>query len=208
VEPEDDNTKEAVQVAQKVLKKNLLNIIKKVGEGKTLSAGELTQMQALADGTESKGAITYAKNQVELSDAIGVDRKTIQRWLKVKGCPEARPDGRYSVIEWRTWAENTGRKLAETDDFDTERGRLEVRRLRTICERLDLELEVTKGTYTANDEITKQIHRMINSARKILGAIPSQLAPQVVGMSIPDAEQRIREQVDNAMKQLHESEWT
>jgi len=207
VDADNDNTKEAVQVAQKVLKKNLLNIIKKVGEGKTLSAGELTQMQALADGTEGAGAITFAKNQVELANAVGVDRKTIQRWLKIKGSPEARPDGRYSVIEWRSWAENTGRKLAETDDFDTERGRLEVRRLKTICERLDLELEVTKGTYTENEEITKQIHRMINSARKILGAMPAQLAPQVVGMPIPEAEQRIREHVDNAMKQLHEGEW-
>lgn len=198
--------KGSVDVAKKVLKRNLLNIIKKVGEGKTLTTGELSQMQAVADGTEG-AVVAYAKNQVELASALGVERKTVQRWLKLKGCPRARPDGRYSVLEWRAWAEKTGRKIADDDDFDNERGRLEVRRLRTICERLDLDLDVQRGFYTDNEEVKRSIYRMIASARKVLSALPAQLAPQIVGMTIPEAEARLRESVDDVMKQLHEGDW-
>ena len=192
-------------VASKILKKNLLNIVRKVQDGKTLSHIELNQIQSLADGGE--GTKLWAKNQVELAEILGIERKTIQRWLKLPNCPQARSDGRYSVVEFREWATKTGRKVID-DTTDDEKSRLEIRRLRTICERLDLELEVTKGTYTSNDEVTKSIFRMIGAARKVLAAMPAQLAPQVVGLSIPEAEQRIREQVDNAMKQLHEGKWS
>lgn len=198
--------KGAAEIAKRVLKKNLLNIIEKVQAGKTLSPAELLQIQSFTDG-EVGGTKTYAKNQVELAEIMQVDRKTVQRWLKVKGCPAARPDGRYSVLEWKTWAESTGRKVADSDDFESERGRLEVRRLRTICERLDLELETTKGNYTHNDEIKRRVYRMVGSSRKILGAIPAQAAPQVVGMTIPEAEAFLKEQIDDAMRRLHEDEW-
>ena len=193
-------------VAAKILKKNLLNIIRKVQDGKTLTPAELGQIQGIADGDDS--AKIWAKTQVELADSLSVERKTIQRWLKVKGCPQARSDGRYNVPEFREWAEKTGRRTAtdESDDSE-ERARLEVRRLRTICERLDLELEIQKGSYTQNDEVARQVYRMVATARKVLGAMPSSLAPQVVGMTIPEAEKRIREQVDAVITQLHEKKW-
>jgi phage terminase Nu1 subunit (DNA packaging protein) len=192
------------EVASKILKKNLLNIIRKVTEGKTLSSMELSQIQGLADGNEGDQA--WAKNQVELADILGVERKTIQRWLKIKGCPQSRSDGRYSIPEFREWASKTGRKIAE-DDPDDERNKLEVRRLRTICERLDLELEVARGNYTANDEVSREVFRMVATAKKVLEQMPSTLAPQVVGMKVAEAEKRIKDQVDEVIRKLHEKKW-
>ncbi len=191
-------------MASKILKKNLLNIIRKVTEGKTLSSMELSQIQGLADG--NTGDQGWAKNQVELADILGVERKTIQRWLKIKGCPQARSDGRYSIPEFREWASKTGRKIAE-DDPDDERNKLEVRRLRTICERLDLELEIARGNYTANDEVAREVFRMVATAKKVLEQMPSTLAPQVVGMKVAEAEKRIKDQVDEVIRKLHEKKW-
>jgi len=192
------------EMASKILKKNLLNIIRKVTEGKTLSSMELSQIQGLADG--NTGDQGWAKNQVELADILGVERKTIQRWLKIKGCPQARSDGRYSIPDFREWASKTGRKIAE-DDPDDERNKLEVRRLRTICERLDLELEVARGNYTANDELAREVFRMVATAKKVLEQMPSTLAPQVVGMKVAEAEKRIKDQVDEVIRKLHEKKW-
>jgi hypothetical protein len=192
------------EMASKILKKNLLNIIRKVTEGKTLSSMELSQIQGLADG--NTGDQGWAKNQVELADILGVERKTIQRWLKIKGCPQARSDGRYSIPEFREWASKTGRKIAE-DDPDDERNKLEVRRLRTICERLDLELEIARGNYTANDEVAREVFRMVATAKKVLEQMPSTLAPQVVGMKVAEAEKRIKDQVDEVIRKLHEKKW-
>ena len=196
------------EVASKILKKNLLNIIRKVSDGKTLSSMELSQIQGLADGGDSgDGQQGWAKNQVELAEILGVERKTIQRWLKIKGCPQARSDGRYNIPEFREWASKTGRKVADEGYDDDERSKLEVRRLRTICERLDLELEVARGTYTANDSVSRDVFRLVATAKKVLEQMPSTLAPQVVGLTVAEAEKRIRHQVDEAIRKLNEKKW-
>lgn len=206
---DDSNTKKVDAITKKAKIAWATQVFERIKNGDKVAASDLERASCiLSESTHSKsaGLGLWASNQVELADVLGVERKTIQRWLKINGCPQARSDGRFNVQEFREWASKTGRKISEDDPME-ERNKLEVRRLRTICERLDLELAVAKETYTANDEVTKGIYRMIGSARKVLSAMPAQLAPQVVGMSIPDAEQRIREHVDSAMKHLHEGNW-
>lgn len=186
------------------------SVFDRIKSGERVPARDLEKANAIlmesASASEASIGAEWAMSQVELANILGVERKTIQRWLKIIGCPKPRSDGRFNVTEFREWAAKTGRKT--TDELpDDEKNRLEVRRLRTICERLDLELEIQRGSYTDNEDVKKQIYRMIGAARKVLGSLPARLAPVLVGATIPDAEARLREAVDDVMKQLHEGDW-
>jgi hypothetical protein len=69
--------------AEILLKADLRNLAKKVQQGKTLSVAERNILQSALAG-QSPSAAEFAKNQVELAEILGVDRKTIQRWRKIK----------------------------------------------------------------------------------------------------------------------------
>jgi hypothetical protein len=192
--------------AKKILQKDISNLVRKVASGGSLNAAQRQLIQSSIEDPSDAIQITWAKNQVELGDALGVDRKTIQRWIKETDAPSARSDGRYSVAEWSAWTEKTGRKTVDVTKPDEYR-QLEIRRLKTICERLDLELSETKGNYTLNSEVEAMVRRMVGQARKVLSRIPSTLAPQLSGLSIADIEMSLKEAVHGAMEQLHNGNW-
>src|SRR5437867_12728917 len=86
--------------AEILLKADLRNLAKKVQQGKTLSASERNLLQSVLGGGKTS-TVSYAKNQVELAELLGVNRKTIQRARKKPGNPGAEADGRYNVTAWR-----------------------------------------------------------------------------------------------------------
>jgi len=192
-----------------IQQKNIRNLIKKVGDGKTLTSHEEATLARYYEGQNGGGAVVYAKNKTELADQLGIDRRTINRWVKVEGSPSARSNGSWSVLEWRDWAERTGRKLAlDDDDTDTERERLELRRLRTICEKIEFDFQISKGYYTANEDVEIMVRRMVGASRKILAQVPSSLAPQLAGLPIAEIEQRLKNAIEDALKHLHTGEWS
>jgi hypothetical protein len=209
----EDKQKKVVDVTNKARVAWATQVFERIKDGAKVSARDLEKSNAIFMDMASEKSKTipaeWAFNQVELAENLGVDRKTIQRWLKIDGCPEAKSDGRYNILEFKEWALKTGRKYESDEDFDSdERNKLEVRRLRTICERLDLELEVQKGNYSANEDVEIMVRRMVSSARKVLSQIPSQLAPQLSGLATADIEIRLKQAVEEALINLHSGKWT
>ena len=90
-------------IGQKILSKDLENIVKKVASGKTLTSAERALVEK-AYGTS--GDVKFAKTIVELSEILDVSRKTIDRWRKLKGFPKPCSDGRYNVAKWRDFVRN------------------------------------------------------------------------------------------------------
>lgn len=90
-------------IGQKILSKDLENIVKNVASGKTLTSAERALVEK-AYGTS--GDVKFAKTIVELSEILGVSRKTIDRWRKLKGFPKPCSDGRYNVAKWRDFVRN------------------------------------------------------------------------------------------------------
>jgi hypothetical protein len=183
-----------------------------VQEGKTLSNTELAVVQGIAEsgeggeeGAEPEGKPTgsaWAQNQVELARELGVNRKTIQRWMKKEGCPEARSDGRYSVEEFRKWANDNNLKNEKDGESGDSKLKLEAKRLLLINQKLEYDMAIKRGEYTHNDDVEAMFVMMVQNAKKVLLALPSNASPQVVGLSVPEAEIRLREIVDEALSQL------
>ena len=83
-------------IGQKILSKDLENIVKKVASGKTLTSAERALVEKAYGAS---GDVKFAKTIVELSEILGVNRKTIDRWRKLKGSPKPCSDGRHNVAK-------------------------------------------------------------------------------------------------------------
>lgn len=177
----------------------LKHVADKLRAGKTLTRQEQTRLSSLRHGTDS--AVTFAANQSELADLLDVSRKTIQRALEKDGNPGAMPDGRYEVKPWRDYLSRTNEHLAESDKTSIRSER--ARNLSLKNDKLEFELAVLRRDYIAADDVEKLVGEMIAESKKVLNTGPSSLAPQVVGVSIAEAEQLIREWVVTALNQLH-----
>jgi hypothetical protein len=185
--------------ADKILRDEIKNLRRRVEMGKTLTTSERALIQAHADGT-TPDARVWVKDQVELGEVLGVTRKSIQRWRK-EGAPPPESDGRWNVPLWREWMKTHGKK--GTEDDGPSKSQLEARRLLLMNEKLEAEIGIMRGEYVRKAEVERFIVEIIVECRKVLEQGPVTLAPQVVGLTVPEAEKRMRAWIDEACMALH-----
>ena len=192
------NTQEdfSAQQVDAIRKKEKANILKKLESGQTL-----TEAQRLILYGTKNDQTRYAKNQTELAEFLGVDRKTIQRWRKEEYFPKAMADGRYDVIAVRDWRERT-RNSSSTSAEDLSKAEGEARRVWLQVEKLEHEIEISKGQFITIEQAQTDVSSMCSRARAILLAIPDTLAPLVIGKTATQAQQLIRKEIDNALAQI------
>lgn len=210
LEMSDDNpTMIDPKVATTLLKGDINNLARKVKSEKPLSKGERELLMSAIDTTSNReNADTYAKNQTELAEILGVERKTVQRWLKshpeLKKKPYKWPDGRYRVADWRIWRQKSAGIKSE-DGLSP--AQLKARQILLQNEKLEIQNGILKKQYSLNSDVERWAADMVSAAKKILLSMPSVLAPQVVGLSVPDAEERLKDTINDALEQLHTQPW-
>jgi hypothetical protein len=184
--------------AETILKGDLRNLAKKVKDGKTLSGSE----RALLQSTIGAGKVSderFAKNQVELAEVLGVDRKTVQRWKKIEGNPGARPDGRYDIHAWRTWS-NDHRGIDESETLS--QAQLKAKQILLQNQKIEAHLAIVRKEYVPASEVEKWGSDLGAAIRKIVTQIHL-AAPSVAGVSVPEAEERLKEIETEILEQLH-----
>lgn len=179
------------------------NIFAKIRDGKTPTQMEMSMLDKFTASNEKRLNGTYAKNQSELADAIGVDRKTIQRWKKDPTFPKSKPDGRFLVADVIEWKDAMGKQAGDL----TSKESAQVKSILLQNEKLEIQLGILKGDYTPNEDIDAFVSEMVQNAKRELLALPASLAPQVVGQSIANAEKIIKQSITDALKALHEQKW-
>lgn len=180
----------------KIRQKEKANILRKLESG-----GTLTQAERLILYGKETDQKRFAKNQTELADLLGVDRKTIQRWRKEENFPKPQADGRWDILLVRDWREKTRTsQSAEPEDLSKAEG--EARRIWLQVEKLEHEIEVAKGNFITIEDAQQSVREMCQIARTILLAIPDTLAPLVIGKTAPEAHKLIRSEIDNALNQI------
>jgi hypothetical protein len=182
-----------------LLKGDLRNLAKKVQQGKTLSASERNLLQSALAG-EAPSADEFAKNGVHIAAILGVDRKTVQRWRKIDGNPGVRPDGRYHVPSWRAW------KLVRQGDAgegeELSQSILRARQILLQNQKLEFQLAVLRREYVPASDVEKWGATLGSAIRKVISTLHLG-APSVVGLSVAEAEARLKEVEDEALQQLH-----
>ena len=151
---------------------------------------------------------TWAKNQSELADAIGCNRKSIQRWLKEAhpDCPGQTSDGRYNITLWKLFAESTGKKVRAIGK-GKDKGALEIENMRLRNEKLDIENMLRRGELMHVDEVNATLTELVSACVSRIRAMKNTLAPACVGVSIPEATKRIDIETDEALNELALGDW-
>ncbi|HZV35109.1 MAG TPA: hypothetical protein VFB72_11100 [Verrucomicrobiae bacterium] len=186
-----------------ILKANLFNLAKKVAKGKTLSAVEIRLLRE-SEASQSLPDTDFAKNQVELAAALDISRKTIERYKKRDDAPTPRADGRLCISEWKAFLARHN-VLDESDGGDDLNAtELKAKQILLQNQKLEHQLAVLREEYMATVDVEKMVADMVQNAKRVLLAGPPSLAPQVVGVTIPEAETILRQWLYDALSAMHQ----
>lgn len=192
--------------AARVLRRNVQNLVEKVGRGRVLNLQELETVEALAEGrSPNPNEVAFVRNQTALADLLGVSRRSIHRWIR-EGAPAPRSDGRLDVRAWRKWIAANAKAVGDSEGEDEAEATVVGERKRWLqlkCEQLTHEIASLRSEYTSNVEIEQQAEQLREEVSRVLTAIPDALAPRIVGCTVPEAAKRIRDAVDAALLELH-----
>ncbi len=157
-------------------------------------------MQSALAGDKPSG-IEFAQSAVELADLLGIDRRTISRWRKIEGNPGVQPDGRYHVPSWRAFkVSRQGEDGEPAEEFSPTR--LRARQVLLQNQKLEIQIAVLKREFMPVAEIEKWGGELGAAIRKVVSQIHL-CAPSVVGVSVAEAEARLKEIEDEILAQLH-----
>lgn len=147
----------------------------------------------------------WARNERELATLLGVAAQTIKSWKSRGGTPVADGSGRHHVKEWMDWAAKHGKDTPGLDPQSKQDW--EIEKIKRQVADLDIDLAKKRGELVANDDVRRWVAEGIHAFKTELLAIPSKLAPQVVGLTIAEAEIRIRQAVHDSLMRLHREPW-
>lgn len=150
----------------------------------------------------------WAKDQNELAEALGCNRKTIQRWLKAADpdCPGATADGRFNVTLWKIWVETKGKKVRAAAKHK-DKGALDIENIRLKNEKLEIENMLRRGELMHVDEVNKVLSEMLAGFVQKVRGLKHTLPTATVGMSIPEATKRVEREAVEALQQLSLGDW-
>lgn len=178
-------------IGQRILSKDLENIVKKVASGKTLTSAERSLIES--EYGEKKNSVHYVKTLVELSEVLGVNRKTIDRWRKMQGSPKSRPDGRQDVSKWRQFIKKNGLKEADSPE-DKE---LKSRKLLAEVRQAEIKLKVMEGTYVPIEKVREVWMSHIGQVRNILESrFLNELPPILTTLNAIQIREKMQEVLD------------
>lgn len=180
--------------AEKVLQADLANIVRKVKQGKPLSKGEreLLARQRAKQGTQVSSAVA-------LAERLGVDRRTLNRWSKEPGFPKRSSEG-FDVDAVREWVAANGLKTSRAGELNEEKKRAEIEKIR-------LEIDIKRGLYIPKEEVVRDLGRYVFTLKTLLQTAATTLAPQIVGLTVPEALELLRKEHHEILRTLSESPW-
>lgn len=144
----------------------------------------------------------WAESQSAIAEILGVDRNTIQRWLKKRGNPGHDGEHRYHIAKWRDFAVLVGRKTRTPDKASAE---LEGILLKNKMATLEYEKEV--GNLLTYQEVAELLGGMGNAFALRLSGSRYALGPLVAGQTVPEATKRIGVEHHRALGELAVPDW-
>ena len=184
-------------IGQRILSKDLENIVKKVASGKTLTSAE----RALIESEYGKNDTTkpYADSVVELADILGVTRRTIGNWRKIKGSPKASPNGKHNIAKWREFVRKNNLKEADSPEDEE----LKTRKLLAEVRQAEIKLKVIEGTYVPIEKVREVWTIHIGQVRQILESrFLNELPPILTTLDAVQIREKMQEVLDESYKAL------
>jgi len=188
--------------AEKVLTKNLANVIRKAHDGRTLTAAEVALLEQHRAGAPAASpnappqASAYAKNWDDLAHRLGVSRRTLHNVRKrhPETFPRPRADGRHDVAAWsRFFVAHNIARAAEDQPVHPAPGSdsgapgpetvadWKAEKLRLECIRLEIENAKTAGELVEATDVEAGLSVTVAAFRQALNNLPGRLAQKALG---------------------------
>lgn len=171
------------EALEKLHGRQLANIVRKLQDGKTLTAREEAHLLQAGEGEGPLAKSGYAKTWDELATACGVDRRTLTnvRQQHGKACPADRADGRKPIAEWiRFLAELDvkGRGVNDPNYIDERQLKLEERKEKLELARFQRQKAQEALLPVAEYEAGLQV--MVSQFRQVALALPGRAAGKIL----------------------------
>ena len=147
---------------------------------------------------------TWAKNQVELAKALGCTRRTVARYLKTRDSPGATSDGRYNITTWKMWVADHGHLRTRAG---SDKESLEMRGLRLKNEELEMRVAQQRGELNSVEETCNVLTALMGTMVSRFTSLKHELAPQVVGETVPEATKRLGAAFTEVFSELSLADW-
>ena len=208
--------------AEKVLTKDLANVIRKVHSSKPLTAAERALIAQVGAGAPLVGdaSSAFAKTYDELAQRLGLTRKTLQNAGKrhPEDVPRPRADGRHDVAAWSRFliAHNIARTAEGAESAPTEHGQdqpvtvtdWKARELELKCEKLSLDNAKAAGELVAANDVEAGLSSLLAAARQALNNLPGRAAQKVLHLTdFHEAEELLQGEVDLVLRVLERCEF-
>lgn len=137
------------------------------------------------------------------ASVCGISLRAVQA-AKNEGCPAIQPSGRVNCDALMLWIQEHPEALALAGQAlsKDEETVLKLRAERLLKEH---SLACKRNEFVPVADAAKAIGDMIGEAKKVLLPGPASLAPQVVGVSIPEAEKLLNEWLHDALSRLSQN---
>lgn len=203
--------------AEKVLTKDLANVIRKSQQGKPLTAAERALIQQTAAGGQvSGGNSAFAKTYEDLAQRLGLTRKTLQNASKryPEEAPRPRADGRHDVAAWSEFVvvKNIARAaehIAHAASIESEEeGPVTVtdwkaEELKLKCAKLEIENGKVAGELVAAADVEAGLSTMVAAFRQALNNFGPRLAQKVLNVAdYHEAEEIVQGEINVLLRTL------
>lgn len=191
------------EVAQKILEADLINIGKKVAAGKSLTTAERAVIHATQEGTGKREIKPFATTIVELSEQLGVTRRSVTNWIKLEGAPKPAANGEHNVVAWKEFVKARGLKQSEDGP---DRNALQSSKILREVELLDMELAEKRGELVNKRIFIEDLTRVFAAMKVELESIEL-ISPQLAGLPTHEIAKRLREFKNEVLQQLADCKW-
>jgi predicted DNA-binding transcriptional regulator AlpA len=189
------------EVAEKLRAAQISNIVRKVREGKTLTAAESRLLEVAANPEEDRELVTVTR----ISELFQVSRKTIYEWRK-EGRDIPEPIGKKEdLAAWRAW-------FAANPSAGHYDGKPRRDRETLLCEKLEIEIDLKKiereqelKRLVAMADVQENMTRITSAARSELLKLVSDMPPMLAGLDENAVKSRLKLAVFAVLDRLSDS---
>ena len=186
-EQNKQNEQEKKSIAELAKKKRQLYLYNKLQSGKPLSVSEIKEVEAFEASPLSPGVV---RTQTEVAQALGVDKRTVERWAG-QGMPVT-SEGNYDLMDIKAWR-MTRRRYRNLGETEKDKWDIEYRKNKALL--MKIEYEKTLGQLISREEVQKGRIARIIAVKRSFQALPTRLAGVLAMKEPPEIETILYESI-------------
>ena len=189
---------------EKVQRANYANCLKKVKAGKTLTSAELKVVEE-ASAKAGQPSSDWVKTKIVLARRVRMTRANLDRYLAMEGAPKPTEDRGYNVDEVKRFILQRAKKTFVAGKMDDAVEDLRKWEIFERARRIHLRNEKDTNAIMQRSHHNSIISGMVAELHRHFSSLGQRLAPEVVGLTVPDAEKRINLAVSQGWEVLRET---